>query len=79
MSDDDITPLQAGADVEVTHAHILKRLDRLEERLEPVFEINWKDIAALSRSGRIIGHLILWTGGLVAALAATWAFLNEKI
>lgn len=72
----DITPLPDHPDAEVTHAHILKRLDQLEDRLEPILD-TWQDVAALSRSGRIVGRFILWTGGVVVAFMATWTALKE--
>lgn len=65
------------ADEELTHADIIRRLDRLETKLEPVLE-TWQDVAALGRSGRIVGRLILWVGGLVVAVMATWNFVAGK-
>ena len=74
---DDITPLPDDANTEVTHAHIIKRLDQLEDKLEPILE-TWQDVAALSRSGRIVGRFIIWTGGVVVAALAIWALLTGE-
>jgi len=78
VSYDDITPLGDDADEELTHAHIIKRIDRLEERLEPILA-GYEDVAALSRSGHIIGRIILWIGGVVAACAATYTILTGQL
>jgi tetrahydromethanopterin S-methyltransferase subunit G len=75
--DYDITPLPDDADTEVTHAHIIKRLDQLEAKLEPIID-TWQDVAALSRSGRIVGRFIIWTGGVVVASLAIWNLIGGK-
>lgn len=75
--DYDITPLPDDADSKITHAHIIKRIDRLEERLEPVLD-TWEDVAALSRSGRIVGRIILWAGGVVVAAMAVWSVITGE-
>ena len=61
-------------DSEITHAHIVERLDKLEAKLEPIIE-TWQDVAALGRSGRILGRFMLWSGGLVVAFLAVRSFL----
>jgi hypothetical protein len=68
---------------EVTHADIIRRLERIEERMEvedkklaPVFE-SYKDVAALGRSGRLVGRTILWIGGLVGAVMVVLEFMSR--
>jgi len=60
---------------EITHADIIKRLDSLEAKLEPMLA-TWEDVAALARSGRIVGRFILWTGGVVVAAMAIWTTIT---
>ena len=62
-------------DKKPTHADIIARLDSLEKKLEPILE-TWQDVAALGRSGRIIGRCIMWTAGLVVAVMAAWTAIT---
>ena len=60
---------------EPTHADLAERLDRIEKTLEPIAD-TWEDVAALGRSGRIVGRFILWTAGMVVAVMAAWNQLD---
>jgi len=63
---------------EPTYADIIQRLDQLEEKLEPLLD-TWQDVAALGRSGRIIGRAILWSAGVVVGVMAAWSSLNGSV
>jgi hypothetical protein len=56
---------------ELTHADIIRRLDQLEEKLEPMFSA-WSNINAMGISLRIVGRGVLWSAGLVVAVMAAY-------
>lgn len=56
---------------ELTHADIIERLDRLEEKLEPII-FAWQDCTAIGRGFRTAGRGILWVAALVVAVMAAW-------
>jgi len=60
---------------ECSYADILKRLDVLEETLEPIIN-TWQDVAVLGRYTRIVFRSILWMASMVIALLAAWTALK---
>lgn len=60
---------------EYSHADIIKRLDQLEEKLAPLFDA-WTDVAALGRTGRIVGRAVMWTAAMVVSVMAAYTVLT---
>ena len=61
---------------EPTHADIINRLDRLEEKLAPIL-LTWQDCTAIGRGFRAAGRGILWVAALVVAVMAAWSAINS--
>lgn len=63
---------------EITHAHIVERLEVLEDKLEPLIQ-TLQDIAVLGRFAGIVSRSVLWVAGLVVAVLAAWSALKGVV
>jgi hypothetical protein len=64
-------------DSEVTHITIMAKLEEMEQKLEPIFEV-WEDVAAVGRIGKLVRRIVIWGAPICAALAAGYHFINNQ-
>ena len=65
-------------DDKISHSDIIKRLDTLETKLEPIIS-TWEDVAGIVRGWSLVARFILWTAGVVVLIMAAWNAVVEVI